>query len=97
MGIPIPFKNWAEVVSPVKAAISAKIEKGIEKTKEAKQALKPHPLPQRHKRPSPKDAINTNKPRTAFSRHSFRGARRIKPKDLKQKAYIEASITTLRK
>ena len=88
MGIPIPFKNWAEVVNRPKVVISTKIGKAIEKTKEPRQVRKHRSLV---------GGIYTNKPRTVLSRHSFRGARRVKPKDLKQRAFIEASVTTLRK
>lgn len=88
MGIPIPFINWAEVVSPIEAAISPKIEKVAEKAKEPTQ---------KRKHRSAEGAVYTNKPRTVLSRHSFRGARRLKPKDLKQRAFIQASVTTLKK
>jgi len=64
MGIPTPFKNWAEVISPAKAAVSA-IPKGI-------AGLRDKPRPKR--------------------KHPKR-----KPKGLKQRAYVQASITTLRK
>lgn len=88
MGILTPFKNWAEVVSKPKAVISTKIGKAIEKVKEHKQVRK-------HR--YPEGGIYTNKPRTVLSRHSFRGARRLKPKGLKGRTYIEASVTTLKK
>jgi len=88
MGIPTPIKDWAEVVSQPKVVVSHKIGKAIEKAKEPKQV-------RRHR--SVEGAVYTNKPKTVLSRHSFRGARRLKPKGLKQRTYIQASITTTRK
>ena len=88
MGIPIPFKDWAEVVHKAKERMSAKIGGAIEKVKESKQVRRHRPI---------KAAVYTNISRTVLSRHSFRGARRLKPKGLKKRIFIQASVTTLRK
>jgi len=90
MGIPIPFKNWAEVVKqPVVGQAKVAPSVKIEIAKEPKSQKQKHRLPE--------GGIYTNKPKTVLSRHCFRGARRVKPKGLKQRAYIQASVTTLRK
>jgi len=93
MGIPTPFKNWAEVVSQPKVAISPKIEIA----KEPKEVSRLHHPPEKRKHRYPEGAIYTNKPRTVLSRHPFRGARRLKPKGLKQRAYTEITVSTMRK
>jgi len=64
MGIPIPFKNWAEVVNQAKVAMPTK----------------------------PKLVSFTRTKPTTKRKHPKR-----KPKGLKQRAYIVASVTTLRK
>jgi len=64
MGIPIPFKNWAEVVSQAKVALPTK----------------------------PKLLMVTRAKPIKKRKHPKR-----KPKGLKQRAYIVASVTTLRK
>jgi len=79
MGIPIPFKNWAEVVKQPKVATPVRVEIAEEPTRVSRLS---HPQ-QKQKHRYPEGAIYTNKPRTVLSRHSFRGARRLKPKDLK--------------
>ena len=75
MGIPTPFKNWAEVVSQPKVVISPKVEIA----KEAKQVLRLHRPSQRRKHRSPKGVIYTDKSVSVLSRHYFRGARKLKP------------------
>jgi transposase-like protein len=84
MGIATPLRNWAEVVSQTKVAIPVRGEIAKEPTRVQKQHYR-------------KGAIYTNKSGTVLSRHSFHGARRLKPKGLKQRTYILASVTTLRK
>jgi len=64
MGIPIPFKNWAEVVSQAKVALPTK----------------------------PKLLMITRAKPIKKRKHPKR-----KPKGLKQRTYIAASLTTLRK
>ena len=64
MGIPIPFKNWAEVVNQAKVAIPVKPK--LLSVIMAKPSIKRKP-PKR------------------------------KPKGLKQRAFIQASVTTFRK
>jgi len=74
MGIPIPFKDWAEVVSQAKVATSVKIEIAKEPTR-----LLNYPREsQKRKHYFPEGAIYTNKSGTVLSRRYFRGARRLK-------------------